>query len=414
MNAVICILGERVLYDLEERIIEEKTRAYQTALEELFPVPILFLQPYIADYRQKLLRQFHIVAGTAKKIFENPQRKQTLLRWNFPEYYERDPLYRTLLLYVPPFFTAPYIRLIINQLKRFIKRYYIRRVNLMLVLFEKLSTLQIDHVHSDDELLRRIFTDKNLLFEYMYLHIEIEWKKYRIIEKGGDWKHLTPLDFFDSFSITTVPFYQYVAVVWKSINETLFPALKAKIADMYHMKTLADGELDIVKSGNYRYKLIKEFPRAPQVMMDIFHDPEILMKHYPSSNIKIEKLAPDRLRYTISERLPLMKIVLKYDLVFCYKGNIEEWWIENSNYIKEMKGFAVYEETPEGHCRYADILVTVTLDDQLRPFENMIIPELERMGRSNVEQLMENIYQFLISQDSLTAPPRKDECQEVN
>lgn len=414
MNAVICIQGERVLYDLEEQIIDEKTHAYQTALEELFPVPILFLQPYITDYRQKLLRQFHIVADTAKKIFENPQRKRILLRWNFPDYYGRDPLYRTLLLYIPPLFIAPYIRQIINQLKRLIKRYYIRWVNLMLVLFEKLSTLKVDHVHSDDELLRRIFTDKNLLFEYVYSHIEIEWKKFRIIEKGGDWKQLTSLDLFNSFSITTVPFYQYVASVWKSINETLLPALKSKIADLYYIKTLADSELEVVKSGKYRYKLVKEFPRPPQTMMEIFHDPELLMKHYPSPNIKIEKLAPDRLRYTISEKLPLMKIVLKYDLVCRFKGNIEEWWVENSNYIKEMKGFAIYEETSEGRCRYADILVTFSLDDQLKPFENMIIPELERIGRTNIEQLMESIYQFLIEQDTLTAPPRKDECQEAN
>jgi hypothetical protein len=414
MNAVICVPGERVLYDLEERIIEEKTHAYQTALQELFSVPILFLQPYIADYRRKLLRQFQIVAATAKKIFENPKRKQILLRWNFPEYYERDPLYRTLLLYVPPLFTAPYIRQIINQLKRLIRRYYIRRINLMLVLFEKLATLQIENVHSDEELLRRLFTDKNLLFEYMYSHIEIEWKKNRIIEKGGDWKQFTTLDYFHSFSITTVPFYQYVAKVWKTINETLLPALKSKIADMYHIKTLAEGELEIVKSGKYRYKLVKEFPRSPQTMMEIFHDPDILVKHYPSPNIKIEKIAPDRLRYTISEKLPLMKIVLKYDLVCCFKGSIEEWWVENSKYIKEMRGFAVYEETPEGHCRYADILVTFSLDDQLKPFENVIIPALERMGRNNIEQLMENIYQFLVAQDNLTLPPRKDECQEVN
>jgi hypothetical protein len=51
-----------------------------------------------------------------------------------------------------------------------------------------------------------------------------------------------------------------------------------------------------------------------------------------------------------------------------YKGNIEEWWVENSNYIKEMHGFAVYEETPDGHCRYADILVTFSLDDSLKAF----------------------------------------------
>jgi hypothetical protein len=413
MQAVICVPGEHVLVNLEEQINDEKTHAYQCALEELFPVPSLFLQPYIADYRRKLLRQFHIVIDTAKKIFVNPKKKRVLLRWSFPEYYQRDPLYSTLLLYLPPVFTAPYIRQVLDQLKRLIRRYFIRKINFMLILLGRLTSIPPESVHSEDELLRRLFTDKNLLYEYMYSHIEIEWKKYRLITKGGDWSHLSTLDYLRGFSITTIPFYQFVAHVWKHLNEALLPALKSRIADMYHIKTLANGELEIVKGGKYRYKLVKEFPRSPQMMIEIFHDPELLMKYYPSPNIKIEKLAPDRLRYTISEKIPFMKIVLKYDLVSSYKGNIEEWWVENSNYIKEMHGFAVYEETPEGHCRYADILVTFCLDNQLKAFEDVIIPELERMGRKNIEQLMENLYQFLILQGN-PMTPSQDECKEAN
>jgi len=413
MQAVVCIPGERILFSLEEHITDEKTRAYQCALEELFPMPSLFLQPYIIDYRRKLLRQFHIVINTAKKILANPKKKRLLLRWSFPEYYQRDPLYSTLLLYLPPVFTAPYIRQVLDQLKRLIRRYFFRRINFMLLLLERLSSIPPESVHSEDELLRRLFADKNLLFEYMYSHLELEAKKLNIIKKGGDWSHLSTLDYIRGFSITTVPFYQFVAQVWKCLNEALLPALKSKIADMYHIKTLGNGELEIVKGGKYRYKLIKEFPRPPQVMMEIFHDPEILMKYYSSPNIKIEKLGPNRLHYDISQKIPFMKIELKYDLVFSYKGNIEEWWIENSNYIKEMHGFAVYEETSEGHCRYADILVTFSLDDQLKAFENIIIPELEHMGRTNIEHLMENIYQFLISQENPTNPPL-DECKEAN
>lgn len=413
MKKYICIPGEYVLERLEEEILNEKTRAYYIALQQLYPIPVL-LQPFVSDYKRKLQRQFNVLFNTAKEIYANPQDKAKLVRKNFPKYYQKTPLYSILLLQIPPLFTPNFIRRVLKQLKRLNLRYFKRRINFLLILFAKLESIQINSIqyHNDSELLRRMFVDKQFLQEYIYLHVEIEQKKYHILKKGGDWNQISLPDYFHGFIITSVSFYQYVSSIWKTLSYHLTQFLELKVADLYHVQ-LENGELEILKNRKHRYKLIKEFPRPPKIMMEIFHDPEILLRNYPSKGkIKIEKLAPDRLRYTITEKVPLMKIILQYDLVWCFKGYVEEWWIENSNYIKEMTGFAVYEETPEGNCRYADILVDFSLDNQLKPFEDMIIPALESMGRKNIEQLMENIYQELLAQDSTLLRIPRDECKE--
>ncbi|NVM53928.1 MAG: hypothetical protein HWN66_09515 [Candidatus Helarchaeota archaeon] len=410
MKKSLCIPGDYILESLEEEIIDEKVRAYQIALDKLFPV-LPILRPFISDYRRKLQHQSSILFDTAKKIYFNPQNKQKILRRNFPKYYKHTPLYSILLLRFQTLFAPQYIQRILKQFKYVNRRYFRRRIKFLLILFKKLESIQI-HIHSREELLRRIFTDKKFLIEYIYSYIEIERKKYRIIKKGGDWKRISLIDYLTSFRLTSVPFYKYVSNIWKSIDEVLPLFLKSKVTDLYHIRTLVDGPLDIVKTGKYRYKLVKEFPCPPKYLMEIFHDPEILMKNYPSTNIKIEELGPNRLRYTFTEKIPLLKIVLKYDFVWRYKGNIEEWWIENSNYIKSMTGFAVYEKTPKGNCRYADILTDFTLNNQLKSFEDLIIPALERMARKNIEQLMEKIYQFLIAQDTSMIRTHQDECKE--
>ncbi len=410
MKENVCIPGEYVLEHLEREIIGEKVRAYQIAMEMFFPAPIL-LQPAISNYKRKLERQMNVLFRTAKEIYMDPQRKDKILSLNFRKYYEKTPLYSILLLQIPPIFAPNFIRTMLRQLKRLNRRYFRRRINFLLILFERLACLETEMLHSENEIIRRIF-DKAFLLEYIYSYIEIEQKKYQTIRKGGAWEQIPLQDFFHSFTLGSVSFYQYVSSIWKTIDEILPEFLRNKVEELYHMKTLADGQLDIVKGGNYRYKLVKEFPVPPEVMMEIFHDPEILMRNFPSKDkVKIEKISPDRLRYTLTEKIPLMKIVLKYDIVCKFEGNLEEWWVENSNYIKEMHGFALYEETEEGNCRYADILVDFTLDNQLKPFEDVIIPALESMGRKNIKELMENIYQELITHDKSLIKIRQDECK---
>ncbi|NVM28115.1 MAG: hypothetical protein HWN65_04670 [Candidatus Helarchaeota archaeon] len=413
MKESACISGERVLEDLEQEIIEEKARAYRIALEQIYPLPFI-INSYVVDYKRKLQRQFDVLFNTAKEIYLNPDRKKRLIKLNFPKYYKKTPLYSTLLLQIPPIFVPNFIRRVLRQLKKLNKRYFKRRINFLHILFNHLNSIKIETIHSEAELLRRIFENKTFLLEYIYSYIEVEQKKYRIIKKGGDWTKIPIPDFFHSFTLGSISFYQYVSSIWKTLTQYLTEFLELKVADMYHLKTLDDDQLEIVKTGKYRYKLVKEFPCSPQRLMEIFHDPEILMKCYPNKNIKIEKLTPTRLRYTLSEKIPLMKVTLQYDLVCEFKGNIEEWWVENSNYIKIMTGFAVYEETTEGNCRYVDVLVDFAPDDILKPFEGIIIPALERMGRKNLEKLMENIYQFLIAEDDTLIHTRRDECKEIS
>ena len=413
MKESACIPGERVLEDLEQEIIEEKTRAYRIALEQIYPIPFI-INSYVVDYKRKLRLQFDVLFDTAKKIYFNPQDKKALIRKNFPRYYQKTPLYSFLLLQIPPIFTPNFIRRVLKQLKRLNLRYFRRRIKFLTILFKKLESIQIK-THSPQELLRRVFADKRYLIEYIYSYIEVEQKKYRTIKKGGDWKKISLQDFFHTFTLGTISFYQYVSSLWKTLNHYLTQFLELKITDVYYIKSLTDGELEIVKGKKYRYKLVKEFPRPPQVMMEIFHDPEALMRNYPSKgSVKIEKLSPNRLRYIITDKIPLMKVVLKYDFVWRYKGNVEEWWIENGDYIKEMNGFAVYEETSDGNCRYADIIVDFKLDNQLKPFEDLIIPALESRGRKNIEQLMENIYQEFITEDSTLIRADRDECREIS
>ncbi|MHA1277821.1 MAG: hypothetical protein ACTSQ8_11575 [Candidatus Helarchaeota archaeon] len=407
-----CIPGEQVLEKLEKEIIEEKTRAYQIAISSIWPVPLL-TQDAVQNYKYKLQRQLNILFTTAKEIYLNPDRKERLIKLNFPEYYQKTPLYSVLLLQIPPIFAPNFIRKVLKQLKKLNKRYFKRRINFLLILFKKLESLKIETIHSEEELLRRLF-EKTFLMEYIYSYIEIEQKKYWIIKKGGDWNQLSVRDFFNGFTMTSLSFYKYVSNIWKTLSQYLTEFLEAKIADLYHLRTLENGNLEIVKTGKYRYKLIKEFPCTAQRLVEIFHDPETLVKNYPTKNIRIEKIAPDVLRYEITEKIPLMKIVLKYDYHFSIEkqpnGFHEEWWIENSNYIRSMTGFAVYEETPEGNCRYADILVNLEMDDQLKPFENMIIPMLENIGRKNIEALMENVYQTFVMESETQSPLLWAEC----
>ncbi len=412
MKENFCISGEHVLVNLELEIIKQKTRAYQIALEQLYPIPFL-TTPFVNDYKNKLKHQFNVLFETAKQIYISPEKKHRFIKKGFARFYQKTPLYSILLLQIPPIFAPNYIRDVLKQLRRLSRRYFNRRVRFLTILFEKLNHIHVETLHSDDEILRRIF-DKTFLLEYIYSYVEIEQKKYHLIKKGGDWNQIKLPDYFHGFTFTSISFYQYVSSIWKTLTEFLSQFLETKINEMYYLHSLDENELEIVKFRQYRYKLVKEFPTSPDILLEIFHDPVILMRNYPSKNIKIEKIEPNRLRYTISENIPLMKVVLKYDLVSEYSESegaiIEKWWIENGNYIHEMHGFAIFEKTHEGFCRYADILVDFNLDKQLKPFEDMIIPTLESMGRKNIEQLMENVYQELISQ---IVPIRQDECKGI-
>ncbi|MHA1263936.1 MAG: hypothetical protein ACTSRS_01755 [Candidatus Helarchaeota archaeon] len=399
---------EKIIRNLEEEIIDEKVKAYRIALGELYALPPILLQPFISDYQRKLHRQVDILFETVKEILANPNEKQRRIRLNFRRYYEKTELYSRLLLQIPPIFAPNFIRQTLKKLKRLNRRYFRRRINFLLVIYDRIAELERECYHSDQEFLRRVF-DKKFLLEYVYSYIELEEKKFRLIQKAGDWKQVPFEDFFNTFTISAIPFYQYISNIWKMINKVLPGFLKRKVEELYHLKSLMNEQLEIVRSCKFRYKLVKEFPVSVSELKEIFHDPEILMRNYPAKqNIQIERVGPNRLRYVITEKIPLMKIVLKYDLVWQYKDNLEEWWIENSNYLKNMHGFAIYEETESGHCRYADILIDFKLDESLQPFEEVIIPELERIGRNNVEQLMENIYQELINLKGL----KREVCEE--
>lgn len=409
------ILGEHILRNLEEEIINEKTKAYRIALQELYHLPLLF-QPFIQNYNRKLVRQLEVLFQTAKEIHADSRGKQRRLRINFRRYYEKSYLYSLLLLQIPPIFAPNFIRGALKKLKRLNFRYFKRRVKFLLILFANLPATETVKLHSDSEILRRMFAHKLFLIEYIYSYIELERKKYQIIQKIGDWNSVPLEDLLHGFTISSVSFYQYVSSIWKTIDVVLPEFLRRKVEDLYHVRILGEGadELEIIKGGKYRYKLVKEFPCTPEVMKQVFHDPDTLIRNYPAKeNIQIEKIAENRLRYTITEKIPLMKVIIKYDLVWQYKDNVEEWWVENGTYIKEMHGFAVYERTEEGNCRYADILVDFKLDDALKPIGEMIIPALEQIGRRNVEYLMENIYHELAAQNTIQVNDHKDKCQEL-
>ena len=104
MNKNICIPRVHVIEKLEREIIEEKTKAYQIALGQFFPVPILF-QTFVSDYKRKLRHQFETLFKVAKQIYVNTEKKREILKKNFPKYYHHTPLYSILFLQVPPIFT---------------------------------------------------------------------------------------------------------------------------------------------------------------------------------------------------------------------------------------------------------------------------------------------------------------------
>ena len=88
MKNSICIPEEHILVELEQEIIEEKTKAYRVTLEQIYKLPVI-LEPFVFDYKKKLERQFDVLFKTAKEIYSNPAEKEALIRRNFRKYYQK-------------------------------------------------------------------------------------------------------------------------------------------------------------------------------------------------------------------------------------------------------------------------------------------------------------------------------------
>ncbi|MHA1269588.1 MAG: hypothetical protein ACTSPY_07340 [Candidatus Helarchaeota archaeon] len=393
-----------ILEDLEKEIIEIEAKAYEVALTQFFPIISIF-KHYISEYRRKKTYQSNIIIGTAIGIYTQPDKRNYLIQIKFTKFYKNDPLYSLLNIYVPSFRTSKNLKTIKKRFKNTLKRFFKRRVVYIYNLFKQFERIAPNNYHSRNELVRRIFKDKNLFYLYINDNIEIERRKYSIIKKRGDLRCLTPVNIIFDINSLSIPLYHYLSEVWRIYNETLSSYLKSKIEELYFLKSISKEDLSILSSRDYRYKLVKEFPRTPKKMLEILHNPKILMENYPDNKLKVEKIASNRLRYTIIEKVPLINVEIRYDFVWEWSyidntNNIKEkWWIENGNYMKEMTGFAIYEESEGGHCKYADIVAKAILIDKLKPFEHVITPVVENTGKKNLEILMENIYNKLIEED---------------
>ena len=124
MISELSLKGEIVLRDLENEIIEVKTKAFDETLRTLIPIKLL-RSPYIKDYKKKLEKQLQILFAAVKKIMTSPkQESKKIIKNSFKLYYKKDPINTLLLMYVPSFIQSIKIKEIINKLERANFRFY--------------------------------------------------------------------------------------------------------------------------------------------------------------------------------------------------------------------------------------------------------------------------------------------------
>ena len=170
--------------------------------------------------------------------------------------------------------------------------------------------------------------------------------------------------------------------------------MKTKVLDFYLIDSISDRVYNILKEKSYRFFLDETFPVDPETFKEEIHDPEFIKRFNPQKGLQVKRIEPQGEHYVAVTNILLMKFTIAWDVLYRFEGPIEEWWIENSNYLKEMTGYCIYERTPEGHCHYYSITVKAEPTDMLAGLGEMIVPTLERMTKENTQTMMKNVRKY--------------------
>jgi hypothetical protein len=207
------------------------------------------------------------------------------------------------------------------------------------------------------------------------------------------------MDILNSFSISFIPLYRLFSRIWKQVPDAMEEFMKTKVLDYYLVDSFLN-VYNILKEKSYRFMIEKFLPVPPERVMDDIHTPEFIMRFNPQKGLTVEKCGANCERYKAVANMILFKLKIAWDLHYRFEGLIEEWWITNSNYVKSMTGFCLYERTPENYCHYYSITVKVEPSDQLAALGDMIIPTLEKMTKESTLTMMENVRKYYLENKS--------------
>ena len=387
--------GESSLRALEREIIAKKTEAFESALSSLVPIKLL-IYPYVKDFRKKLTKQNQILLQTAKKVLQNSEENQPLIEKAADTYYYNNPFHSLVMLYIPRIIVPMHIQKLLKQFESRTKHYFRRRVKDFVAFFRRIEGSNLPACAPDRQFIQYILPTEAFFTDYLRDQYEYEIKILKLLKKGSNWRNFTTLDILNSFSISFIPLYRLFSRIWKRISEKMEDYMKNKVVDYYLIDSLSSHVYDLLKEKSYRFLLEETFPVDPELFKQQIHDPAFIMRFNPEKGLKVERVAPQCERYTSISNLLLLKFTIAWDTHYRFEGPIEEWWVDNSSYIKTMTGFCIYEQTPEGHCHYYSITVNVEPSEMIAGFGDMVITTLERMTKDNTKIMMKNIKKYYL------------------
>ena len=395
--------GEPALRTLEREIIAEKTEAFESALTSFVPISLakVLIHPYVKDFQKKLMKQNQILLQTSKKIFQNPDLNQEIIEKAADQYYYNNPFHALVMLYIPRIIVPLHIQKLLKQLEGRTKKYFRRRVKDFVAFLRRIEESEIPSCAPERQFMQYIFPNEAFFTDYLRDQYEYELKILKLLKKGANWRNFSTLDILNSFSISFIPLYRLFSRIWKRISEQMEEYVKTKVLDYYLIDSLSSHVYNILKEKSYRFLLEETFPVDPEFFKQQIHDPEFIMRFNPEKGLKVERIEPEDgsppfERYTSVTSLLLLKFTIAWDTHYRFEGPIEEWWVDNSKYVKAMTGFCIYEPTPEGYCHYYSITVNVEPSEIIAGFGDMVITTLERMTKDNTKIMMKNIKKYYL------------------
>ncbi|MHA1266585.1 MAG: hypothetical protein ACTSRS_15220 [Candidatus Helarchaeota archaeon] len=392
--------GEVPLNRLELEIIDKKSEAFENALTSLVPIKML-IYPYVKDFRRKLINQKNLLLTTAKKIIQQPELKEKLVKRTEKKYFLESPFHALVMLYIPRIIIPLHIQKILKRFERRTRRYFRQRLRDFIAFLKMVQTSDLSPSAHDKDYWRFAFPDDKQFTGYLRAQYEYDRKILRMLKRGANWRNFYTLDILNSFSISFIPLYRLFSRIWKRISDTMEEYMKNKVLEFYLVDNLSNHVYNILKKKSYRFLIEETFPVDPEEFKKTIHEPWFIMQTNPQKGLKVERIHPtgegvhpDGERYTATLMLLFMKMVITWDVYYRFDGPIEEWWIVNSNYTKSMTGYCIYERTPEGYCHYYSITVKVEPSEKLAALGELIIPALEKMTKENTQIMMQNIKKY--------------------
>ncbi|MBD3226715.1 MAG: hypothetical protein GF329_00880 [Candidatus Lokiarchaeota archaeon] len=400
MKTKLELKGEFILRELEEEILEVKTKAFEKSLKTLIPIKLM-RQPYVRDYRKKIEKQKRILFAAIKQIIKSPkEEKRRIVNKSFEMFFKKDPIYSLLLMYLPSFIKSVKISKILDKFKRANYRFYKLKINENIAMQKYISKKNLDFDLDKNELLASIFPDENVMNAYLHNYVEREKRIYSIIKQGGSWKEtFSVFDAFSGFSITMIPFYRLTTNIRKNILDALDNYARDKMWWIYYKGSCKVYTFKDCQEKNFRYKMLYKFPLSPEKVFKKLSDPEILTKTNPEKGFKVTRLSKNRMKYEVSVSFLLLKMKIYWETVSEYTFGedfiFESWHLENSNYAEVLEGFCLFERTDNNQCRYANVTRKFIPTEKLALLGDTVINQLEKLTNQNTEKMMKNVAKLL-------------------